>query len=126
MFIVYYIWLHRNVVAIEWVMRLYSVITSLTRFMGGFMNATHQHHQHQWALQDAKAQLSELVKKAEYEGPQFISVHGNPAVVVISQDEYLSLIAPQTSLVDFFQQSPLAGLSLNIKRDKSFNREIDL
>ena len=84
------------------------------------------HRQHQWALQDAKAQFSELVKKAGYEGPQFISVHGNPTVVVIAQDEYLSLIAPQTSLVDFFQQSPVAGLSFSIKRDKSLNREIDL
>lgn len=87
------------------------------------MNAAHPH---QWALQDAKAQLSEVVKRAEHEGPQFISVRGNPTVVVISQDEYLSLIAPQISLFDFFQQSPLAGLSFNIKRDKSLNREVDL
>lgn len=81
---------------------------------------------HQWALQDAKAQFSEVVKKAEQEGPQLISVRGNPAVVVISKEEYLSLIAPRESLVLFFQRSPLMGLSFHIKRDKSLAREIDL
>ena len=83
-------------------------------------------HPDQWALQDAKAQFSTVVKKAEHEGPQFISVRGNPTVVLISQTDYFSLITPQRSIVDFFQRSPLTGLSFKIKRNKSLNREIDL
>ena len=79
-----------------------------------------------WALQDAKAHLSELVKKAQKYGPQYISVHGDPAVVVISQKKYQSLTTPTISIVDFFRQSPLVGLRLDLKRDKSPNRDTDL
>lgn len=82
--------------------------------------------QHQWALQDAKAHLSELVKKAKKYGPQYISVHGEPSVVVISQKEYHMLTTPPISLIDFFRKSPLVGLHLDLTRDKSPNRDIDL
>jgi prevent-host-death family protein len=81
---------------------------------------------HYWPLQDAKARLSELVKKAQKYGPQYISVHGDPAVVVISQKEYKALTTPSISIVDFFRKSPLVGLHLNLTRDKSTNRDIDL
>jgi prevent-host-death family protein len=37
-----------------------------------------------WALQDAKARFSELVRKAKTEGPQRITVHGREEVVVIA------------------------------------------
>ncbi len=79
-----------------------------------------------WPLQDAKAHLSELVKKAQKYGPQYISVRGDPAVVVISQKEYKSLTTPAISLVEFFRKSPLVGLNLNLSRDKSLNRDVDL
>lgn len=79
-----------------------------------------------WPLQDAKAQLSELVKKAQNQGPQHISVRGEPAVVMISEEEYKSLVIPGISLADFFRKSPLRGLRINLSRDKSLNRDIDL
>jgi len=79
-----------------------------------------------WPLQDAKAHLSELVKKAQQQGPQYISVRGDPAVVVISEEKYRALITPPTSLVDFFRQSPLVGLKLDLSRDQSLNRDIEL
>ncbi|EKD77817.1 MAG: hypothetical protein ACD_42C00169G0006 [uncultured bacterium] len=81
---------------------------------------------HQWAVQDAKARFSEVVKKAEHEGPQIISVRGKPVVVMLSQEDYLALITPQESLVQFFRDSPLVGVRLTIKRDKSLARDIDL
>ena len=40
-----------------------------------------------WALQEAKARLSELVRAAEKE-PQHITVRGEPAAVLISEKEY--------------------------------------
>lgn len=79
-----------------------------------------------WAFQDAKAKLSEVVKKALNEGPQSISVRGEPAVVVLSQKDYLVLTSPPVSIVDFFRKSPLAKVKLDITRDKSLPREIDL
>lgn len=81
---------------------------------------------HQWAVQDAKAHFSEIVKKAAHEGPQFIAVRGKPAVVMISQDEYLLLITPKKSLFDLLRQSPLTGTNIHIERDKSLPRDIDL
>lgn len=78
-----------------------------------------------WALQDAKAHFSEVVKNAKVK-PQFITVRGEPAVVILSEKIYQSLVAPKKSLVDFFRKSPLMGLNLNLTRDKSHNREIDL
>lgn len=80
---------------------------------------------HHWQLQEAKARLSELVKLAANE-PQFISVHGHPAVVVISQCQFDTLTAPSQPIVDFFQQSPLRGVDLDFERDQSQNRDIAL
>lgn len=81
---------------------------------------------YRWAAQDAKAHFSKLLINTEKEGPQFISVHGNPKAVVISIAEYIALTTPVKTLVDFFRQSPLVGLNLKFKRDKSLNREISL
>jgi prevent-host-death family protein len=53
-----------------------------------------------WSLQDAKARFSELVRKATDEGPQHVSVRGAPAVVVLSEETYRSLVKPQASIVD--------------------------
>ena len=35
-----------------------------------------------WSLQDAKAKFSEVVRLAQHEGPQVVTVHGREAVVV--------------------------------------------
>jgi prevent-host-death family protein len=40
---------------------------------------------HQWALQDAKARLSERVRLAAADEPQEITLRGTPAVVVPSR-----------------------------------------
>jgi prevent-host-death family protein len=40
------------------------------------------HQSRTWALQDAKAKFSELVRRAQTEGPQTVTVHGEPAVVI--------------------------------------------
>jgi prevent-host-death family protein len=54
-----------------------------------------------WQLQEAKARLSEVVKKAREEGPQHVSVRGEPAVVVISEQEFAKLTTPRRSFADF-------------------------
>ena len=53
-----------------------------------------------WQLQDAKARFSELVKRAREQGPQHVSVRGEPAVVVISEEEFARLSSPRPSIVD--------------------------
>ncbi len=77
-----------------------------------------------WPLQDAKNRLSEVCDKAMTEGPQTITRRGKEAVVVLAVDEYTRLTRPPTSLVDFFQSSPLRGLDL--EREQDAGREVEL
>lgn len=79
-----------------------------------------------WQLQEAKNQLSEVVRKAQSEGPQVITLHGNDAVVVVSAKDYGRLLRPRGKLVDFFRKSPFAGVELDLARDKDTGRRIDL
>ena len=79
-----------------------------------------------WQLQEAKARLSELVKRAKSEGPQEIRVHGEPAVVVLAHPDYLKLTTPPERFVDFVRRSPLKGAALKLERDKSSARDVEL
>jgi antitoxin Phd len=79
-----------------------------------------------WQLQNAKAHLSELVKKATSGEPQEITLRGNPAVVVLSIQQYKKLKRPKQKLTEFLRQSPLAGITINTERDKTSMRDIEL
>lgn len=74
---------------------------------------------HNWQLQEAKARFSELVRRAKTDGPQHITVHGELAVVVLSEKEYSKLKKPKSSFVAFINHSPLKGIKLDLERDKS-------
>ena len=78
-----------------------------------------------WQLQEAKAKFSEVVK-ATYSGAQMISVHGKEIAVIISKKTYDQLVKPKQTFIEFMQSSPLKGVKLNIKRNKSSARDIDL
>lgn len=79
-----------------------------------------------WQLQQAKNQLSEVVRKAQSEGPQVITLHGNDAAVVVSVKDYGRLSRPKGKLVDFFRKSPLVSVDLPLARDKHTGRSLDL
>lgn len=79
-----------------------------------------------WQLQEAKARLSEVIKKAKKEGPQNITVHGEQAVVVISKTEYERLKEPRGSFVEFMRRSPLYGLEHDLQRMQTLTREADV
>ena len=79
-----------------------------------------------WQLQDAKAHLSELVKKAFSGQPQEITLRGKPAVVVLSAQQYKKLKHPKPKLVNFLRESPLVDININIERDKTSMRDIEL
>jgi prevent-host-death family protein len=59
-----------------------------------------------WQLQDAKARFSELVKRARARGPQHVSVRGQPAVVVVSEEEFARLTSSRPSIVDHIPEGP--------------------
>mgnify|MGYP000599946381 CR=1 FL=1 len=79
-----------------------------------------------WQLQEAKNRFSELVNKVLNEGPQVITRRGEEVVVIVSNEEYQKLLKSQSGLLDFFRQSPLVGVELDLERDQSLPRDIQL
>jgi prevent-host-death family protein len=77
-----------------------------------------------WQLQDAKNRFSEIVNKALRDGPQIVTRRGKKAVVIMSVEQYQSLVRPEVNIVDFFQKSPLRGEDLDMTRIKDSSREV--
>lgn len=69
-----------------------------------------------WTLRDAKAKLSEVIKRAHSDGPQHVSVRGEREVVIVTAEEYRRLKGGHSgqALIDALADSPL--------RDVDFDR----
>jgi prevent-host-death family protein len=82
-----------------------------------------------WQLQTAKARFSEVFRLARTQGPQRITRQGKEAVVMVSDEEYEKLVGKSRqpkSLVQFFRESPLVGVELDLERKKDISRDIEL
>lgn len=81
-----------------------------------------------WRLQDAKAQFSEVVRRAQNLGPQRVTVHGREAVVVVAAEEFRRLQGGHTgqSLVDALQASPHPEIALEVPRTAMPVRDVVL
>jgi prevent-host-death family protein len=82
-----------------------------------------------WQIQTAKARFSEVFRLARTEGPQRITRQGKEGVVMISDEQYARLTAKAhqpKSIVQFFRESPLAGVELDLERDKDSGRDVAL
>jgi prevent-host-death family protein len=77
-----------------------------------------------WQLQDAKNRFSEVINKALRDGPQVVTRRGKKTVVIMSVEQYQSLIKPKMNIVDFFQESPLRSEGLDLTRKKDVSREV--
>lgn len=80
-----------------------------------------------WKLEDAKARFSELVRRANSEGPQTVTVRGREAVVVLSADQYEKLrpaAAKRPSLLELLRSVDLEGLDLT--REPDYGRDVEL
>ncbi|WP_291700059.1 type II toxin-antitoxin system Phd/YefM family antitoxin [Bradyrhizobium sp.] len=86
------------------------------------------HRPHRWALQDAKARFSELVRRVRSDGPQHVTVHGRDEVVVISADEFRRLQGEPTgkAFVAAFQASPYREIEIEPRRARLPVRDVDL
>jgi antitoxin Phd len=80
-----------------------------------------------WQLQDAKANLSQVVNRALEDGPQRITRHGRAAAVVLSNRDFNELVARKRgSLADFLERSALKGVDIPERDHGDTGREIDL
>jgi prevent-host-death family protein len=78
----------------------------------------------EWQLQEAKAKFSELVQKAIDDGPQTVTRRGQPAVVVLSAEQFELMKKRQISLKDLLAMVSLEDLDL--ERNRDLPRETDL
>ena len=82
-----------------------------------------------WQVQTAKARFSAVFRRARAEGPQRITRQGKEGVIMVAEEQYEQLVRKShqpKSLVDFFQQSPLVGVDLNLARDRDTGRDLKL
>ncbi len=83
-----------------------------------------------WQLQEAKQRFSELVRRAEKDGPQVVTRHGEEVVVVVPAEEWRRISGGDERRMDFkeFLMSAPEGLEMIIlNRPKGdYSREVDL
>jgi len=82
-----------------------------------------------WQLQTAKAQFSEVFRRARTEGPQHVTKAGKEEVVILSKEDFDKLKQPKhkpESLAEFLMKSPLVGSGIDLERRKDYGRKIDL
>lgn len=79
-----------------------------------------------WSLRDARNRFSEVVNRAISEGPQVVTRRGEEVVVVIAKKEFARLQKSRPGPVQFFRESPLVGVDLDLERDRSPLRDQEL
>ncbi|MEQ1950834.1 type II toxin-antitoxin system Phd/YefM family antitoxin [Mesorhizobium sp. CN2-181] len=81
-----------------------------------------------WALQDAKARFSELVRRVHSDGPQHVTVHGRREVVVITAEEFQRLKGGATgeALIAVMQASPYRDIEIEPERTAMPVRDVIL
>jgi prevent-host-death family protein len=77
-----------------------------------------------WQLQEAKNQFSLVVDNALNHGPQTVTRHGEPTVVVVSMAEFKKAKRRKKSILELFE--PIRGLELDVTRDRSLPRDVEL
>jgi prevent-host-death family protein len=79
-----------------------------------------------WQIKDARAHLSEVVAKAESDGPQVITRNGKRVAVIVSAREWERRTRRRGNLVDFFARSPLREDGVEITRITDYPPDIEL
>ena len=78
-----------------------------------------------WKMETAKARLSEVVRQAQVQGPQRITIRGAAAAVVLSQEDYAQLTqAGEGNWVDRFRLNFTGDIDL--VRDDDTGRDFGL
>lgn len=81
----------------------------------------------EWQLQEAKNNLSQLIKEAVSGDAQVVTVHGKPTAVVISTEEYARLTRLRRGkLSAALLRSDIAGEDLDFARSRDTGRDIPL
>lgn len=83
--------------------------------------------QTEWQLQEAKNKLSQLIKQAAGGEAQVVTVHGHPAAVVVSAEEYARLIRRRGGkLSEALLVPDIAADDLDFSRERDTGRPVGL
>jgi antitoxin Phd len=82
--------------------------------------------QGEWQLQEAKSNLSQLIKRATGGDAQVVTVHGKPAAVVVSVEEYARLTRRRGRLSSALLRPELAIDDLDLSRSRDTGRNLEL
>ena len=81
---------------------------------------------HTWTVAEAKAKFSELLERAQSEGPQKITKHGRTTAVIVAAEQWEKKSKRKGSLAEFFAASPLRGSGMKIERLRGGLRHVNL
>jgi antitoxin Phd len=81
-----------------------------------------------WSLQEAKAKFSEVVRLAQSEGPQLVTVHGQPAVTISKSEPEQKKLSGLTGLdmVNAWRTGPFIDIELPPREQDGQMRDIEL
>lgn len=79
----------------------------------------------EWQIQEAKQRFSELVRRADSDGPQVVTRHGHEVVIVISANDYRRIRPGHGDFKDFLRSGPDMD-RLELARDTRLASPIDL
>lgn len=80
----------------------------------------------EWQLQEAKSNLSQLIKQAASGDAQVVTVHGKPVAVVVSVAEYARLTRRRGRISSALLRPDLAIDDLDLSRSRDTGRDIEL
>lgn len=76
----------------------------------------------EWQLQQAKQKFSEVVKRAQKEGPQVVMRDGEPVVVIVAAQEFDQLIGKRPVAGDPLVDPPYSDEFAQILEDIWYER----
>jgi len=79
-----------------------------------------------WTVAEAKAKFSEVIDRAQSDGPQTITRNGRTTAVVVAAEEWERKTRRKGNLAEFFATSPLRASGVRIKRLPGRLRKADL
>jgi prevent-host-death family protein len=79
-----------------------------------------------WTVAEAKAKFSQVIDRAESDGPQTITRNGRTTAVIVAAREWERRTKRKGTLADFFAASPLRDSGVRIKRLRGRVRKVDL
>lgn len=78
-----------------------------------------------WPLHLAKSRLSELIDRAEREGPQTITRHGTERAVLLSVEKYNELLSYKPNFKAHLLGGPKSD-DFTLERSRDTGREVEL